>query len=159
VKLRWRFSSDPGVTGAGWWVDDIAITNAVIPGSCATGAPASPKEASPDGGMTASRAASGTAVELSYAPGCGTIDNAVYWGAGPIAGTVVWTNVACAVGNTGRASFDPGDPLPNGLLYFVIVGQSGTKEGSYGAGSAGERPEAVGIGACDKPQDLAGTCP
>jgi hypothetical protein len=39
------------------------------------------------------------------------------------------------------------------------VGQNATKEGSYGTGTAGERAEAIGIGACDKPRDLTGTCP
>ena len=61
--------------------------------------------------------------------------------------------------NTGRATFDPGDPAPDGFFYFVIVGQSVSKEGSYGRGTLGERPEAIGVGACDRPQDLAGTCP
>ena len=159
VKLRWRFSSDAGVAGAGWWVDDIAITNAVIPGTCSAGTAANPKEASPDGRMTASRAASGTSIDLTYVPGCGTTDNAIFWGSAPIGGGLAWTNAACGVGNTGRSSFDPGDPAPDGLFYFVIVGQSATKEGSYGTGASGERPEAIGIGACDKPQDLTGSCP
>jgi hypothetical protein len=109
--------------------------------------------------MTAARATSGTAVEAVYVPGCGTQDNAVFWGTGPIAGSINWTNTACAVDNTGRATFDPGDPAPDTFFYFVIVGQDATKEGSYGAGTLGERPEAIGIGVCDKPQDLAGTCP
>jgi hypothetical protein len=159
VKLRFRFSSDGGVTGKGWWVDDIAITNAVIPGTCTAGAPAAPKEPSADGGMTASRAPVGTAVQVSYLPGCGTLDNAIYWGIGPIVGAPVWTNAACAVDNTGHATFDPGDPPPDGLLYFVIVGQNAVSEGSYGTGTFGERAEAIGIGACDKPQTLAGSCP
>jgi hypothetical protein len=159
VKLRWRFSSDGGITGKGWWVDDIAITNAVIPGTCSAGAAPAPKEPSADGGMTAAKAASGTGVDLTYLPGCGTLDNAVYWGAGPITASPVWTNAACAVGNTGRATFDPGDPLPDTFAYFVIVGQHGPAEGSYGTSTSGERPEAIGIGACDEPQVLGGTCP
>jgi carboxypeptidase T len=159
VKLRWRFSTDSGVTGKGWWVDDIAITNAVIPGTCIGGIAGNPKEPSANGDMTAARSTSGSAVGLDYLPGCGTLDNAVYWGTGPVSGSVVWTNAACAVGNTGHATFDPGDPPPDGFFYFVIVGQSETKEGSYGTGSSGERPEAIGIGACDRPQDLSGTCP
>ena len=159
IKLRWHFSSDYSNTGQGWWIDDVAITNVVFPVACTAGAAANPKEASPDGHMTAARAASGTAVDLSYTPGCGTLDNAVYWGNGPIDGSVVWTHAACALGNTGSSSFDPGDPPPDGLIYFVIVGQNGLKEGSYGAGTAGERPEAIGVGACDKPQDLTGSCP
>jgi hypothetical protein len=157
VKLRWRMSSDGGVIGAGWWVDDIAITNAIIPGVCAAGTASNPKEASPEGAMKASRS-TGTAVAVTYTPGCGTLDNAVYWGIGPINGTYAWTNVACALGNSGHAVFDPGDPAPDTLLYFVIVGQNATNEGSYGTSSFGERPEAVS-GACDKPQILTGTCP
>jgi hypothetical protein len=159
VKLRWRFGTDGGATAKGWWIDDIAITNAVLPGVCSAGTAPTPKEPSANGGMTAGRAPSGTAVELSYLPGCGTTDNAVYWGTGPIAGAVAWTNAACAVDNTGHAGFDPGDPAPDGFFYFVIVGQNATKEGSYGTDTLGERPEAIGVGACDRPQDLAGTCP
>ena len=159
VKLRWRFSSDSAVTRAGWWLDDVSITNAIIPGTCSAGASPNPKEASPEGHMTASRAVSGTAVNVAYAPGCGTTDNAVYWGSGPILGSLSWTNAACSLGNTGLAAFDPTDPAPDSFFYFVIVGQSATKEGSYGTVNSVERPEAIGIGACDKPQDLTGTCP
>jgi hypothetical protein len=159
VKLRWRFSSDSNLTRAGWWVDDIAVTNVLVPGICAPGAAPNPGEPSADGSMTASRAPSGTGVELAHAPGCGTLDNAVYWGAGPIAGSVAWTGAACGVSDTGRATFDPGDPPPGSFFYFVIVGQNAAREGSYGRGTAGERGEAIGVGACDKPQDLTGTCP
>jgi len=158
IKLRWRFSSDGGVIGAGWWVDDVAVTNAVIPGACASGTASNPKEASPEGAMKASRIA-GTGVELTYTPGCGTLDNAVYWGTGPIVGAPDWTQSACGVGNTGHATFDPGVPGPDTLVYFVIVGQNAAKEGSFGLSTAGERVEADGVGACDRPQDLTGTCP
>ncbi len=34
VTLRWRFSTDTSVNGGGWWVDDIAITNVMVPSSC-----------------------------------------------------------------------------------------------------------------------------
>ena len=36
VKLAWRYGSDPGVNGEGWYVDDIALTHAQLPGSCTT---------------------------------------------------------------------------------------------------------------------------
>jgi bacillopeptidase F (M6 metalloprotease family) len=39
VMLRWRFSSDGSVTYAGWWVDDIAITNVMVPSDCDSGEP------------------------------------------------------------------------------------------------------------------------
>jgi hypothetical protein len=158
VKLRWKFSSDAGVVGAGWWVDDVAITNAIIPGTCSAGTAPNPKEASADGAMKASRRP-GTGIDVTYAPGCGTLDNAVYWGTGSIVDAPNWTNAACALSNSGHAMFDPGDPGPGTLLYFVVVGQNAVNEGSYGPGAAGERLEAVGVGACDKPQVLTGSCP
>jgi hypothetical protein len=108
--------------------------------------------------MKASRS-SGTAVDVTYAPGCGALDSAVYWGTGPIAGAPAWTNAACALGNSGHTIFDPGDAAPGTLLYFVVVGYNGANEGSYGAATGGERPEAIGVGACDRPQILTGTCP
>ncbi len=164
IKLRWRFGTDSAVVRAGWWVDDIRVTNALLPGACSSGTPGAPTEASPVAApMTSERATGGTAVTLDYRPGCGALDNAVYWGASPIAGALSWTSSACAVGNTGRSTFDPGAPPPGGFYYFVIVGQTSTKEGSYGLGQGvsgpAERPEAAGVGACDRPQDLTGTCP
>jgi hypothetical protein len=34
VMLRWRLSTDGSVTYQGWWVDDISITNVMVPSSC-----------------------------------------------------------------------------------------------------------------------------
>ena len=109
--------------------------------------------------MTASRAVASTAVELMYQPACGTTDNAVFWGTGPIVGSLSWTDAACGRDNTGHASFDPGNLAPDSFVYFVIVGQNAAKEGSYGTATSGERPEATGVGACDKAQVLVGSCP
>jgi hypothetical protein len=158
VKIRWRLSSDNRESGTGWWVDDISVTRAIIPGTCSAGTAPNPKEASADGAMKASRLG-GTGIDVTYTPGCGTLDNAIYWGTGTIAGSPAWTSAACALGNSGHAAFDPGDPGPDTLLYFVVVGQNATSESSYGAGAGGERAEASGVGACDKPQVLTGTCP
>ncbi len=36
VILRWRLSTDGSVTYQGWWVDEIAITNVMVPGDCET---------------------------------------------------------------------------------------------------------------------------
>ncbi len=164
IKLRWRIGTDATGTGAGWWVDDISVTNSVFRQVCAPGLPSAPAEAGgPASPMTASRSAAGSAVDVAFGSGCGTLDNVIFWGNGPIVGDSNWTQAACSLGNTGLASFDPGDPAPGEFVYFVIVGQSATAEGSYGVAwdgvSSTERPEAVGIGACDKPQVLNGTCP
>ncbi len=163
IKLRWRISSDSTGTGAGWWIDDVAVTNAVFRQACFPGNAPSPGEAGVVSPVTASRAGAGTGVDVSYGPACGTVDNVVYWGYGPISGAPAWTQAACAIGNTGHGTFDPGDPAPGELLYFVVVGQSATREGSYGTSFDGqiatERPPASGVAACGKLQDLSGTCP
>jgi hypothetical protein len=39
VQLRWRLSTDGSVTYPGWWVDDISITNVMVPSGCDTGEP------------------------------------------------------------------------------------------------------------------------
>jgi hypothetical protein len=45
------------------------------------------------------------------------------------------------------------------FFYFVVVGQNYQEEGSYGRDSEGlERPEAIGLGACDEPRSLDGVC-
>ena len=36
VKLRWLYRTDSAQTGAGWFVDDIALTHAQVPGACTT---------------------------------------------------------------------------------------------------------------------------
>lgn len=34
IKLRWSFATDGGVTGPGWWLDDIRVTHTQLPGMC-----------------------------------------------------------------------------------------------------------------------------
>lgn len=36
VKLRWTFGTDGGVTGPGWWLDDIRVTHTQVPGMCSS---------------------------------------------------------------------------------------------------------------------------
>jgi hypothetical protein len=37
VKLRWLYRTDTAQTGEGWYVDDVAITHAQVPGMCTVG--------------------------------------------------------------------------------------------------------------------------
>ena len=118
-----------------------------------------PAEPSPVGDMFVSPA-SGTALNVAYTPACGALDHAIYWGRGPTVGVPGWTNVACNLGRSTQALFDPGTPPVGSFYYFVIVGQNAVEEGSYGRSSAGaERPQSQGLGSCDRPQVLANTCP
>jgi len=115
-------------------------------------------EAAGDGSLTAGPAF-GSFVQISWTPACNATDHTVYWGTGPAAGAPNWTGAACALGTIGSASFNPGTPPAGKFIYFVVVGRTGFNEGSYGRSSAGlERPEAVGVGACDIPQTLNVAC-
>ncbi|GEM_PF-4185935 len=94
------------------------------------------------------------AIDVTYTPACDAADHTIYFGDLSLVSTYDWSDAACNVGVSGAASF-----TDNGLadLFFVIVGNDGVKEGSYGRDSAGlERPEDVGTPVCDTVQDLAG---
>ena len=115
---------------------------------------ANPKEASPSGAMTAQRA--GAAVTVAYDPACGATQHTVYAGnLGTLrSGGLAWSQRFCALGASGSLSF-----VPSGSVYFVVVGNNGAIEGSYGVTPAGERPPAGAGGACSYTQDLSGSCP
>ena len=38
IQLRWLYRSDGATNGQGWFVDDIALSRAMVPGPCATDA-------------------------------------------------------------------------------------------------------------------------
>jgi len=116
-------------------------------------------EASKEGSPIAALKGSGTSININYTPANCATDHSVFWGQSPISGNLSWTNGVCGLGTSGTASFDPGNPNPNSFFYFVIVGNNGAVEGSYGKNSSSvERPEATGISGCDFPQDLLDTC-
>ena len=105
--------------------------------------------------MTAQRG-SGASVAVTYAAACGATQHTVY--AGNLAtlrpGGLAWSQRFCSLGATGTLSF-----TPTGNVYFVVAGNNGTNEGSYGRTSSGERPAAGSGGACTYTQNLSGTCP
>jgi hypothetical protein len=114
-----------------------------------------PKETSPLGNLTAQRG-SGGSVSVTYTPSCGATQHTVY--AGDLLtlrpGGLAWSQRFCSLGVSGILSF-----TPSGSVYFVVAGNNGTTEGSYGRTSTGERPHAPSGGACSYVQDLTGTCP
>jgi hypothetical protein len=77
-----------------------------------------------------------------------------------MAGGLAWIDSACARGADGSSDFDPGTGPPAGeFYYFVIVGNNGTSEGSYGKNSSSaERPNAAPAVDCFT-QQLTGACP
>jgi len=95
------------------------------------------------------------AIDLTYAPACDATDHTIYFGALDDVATYAYSGAACHVGDSGSATFDPGP----GDFFFLVVGNTGWAEGSYGSDSAGaERPEDIGTAGCDLVQDLSGSC-
>ncbi len=95
-------------------------------------------------------------VAFSYTPACGATDHSIVYGSleAPDRGT--YLGRACGIGTSGAGVFNPGA----GSVFFLIVGDNGTVEGSYGTNSSGvERPESFGLAACDRPQVLTTLCP
>ena len=120
-------------------------------------APPTPKEASPTGSLRA-RKGTGSSVVVTYAAACGATNHTIYAGSLSTLRSqgIVWSQRYCAQGISGTATFTPA----TGNQYFVIVGNNGTLEGSYGRRSGGaERPAAGAGGSCAYTQQLSGTCP
>jgi len=120
-------------------------------------APPMPAEASAAGQLRAHKGAGGV-VSVSYAAACGATDHTLYAGSLSTLRTqgIVWSQRYCALGASGSASFIPA----SGGQYFVLVGNNGAIEGSYGRASNGTERRAAGSGgACSYTQQLGGTCP
>ena len=92
-------------------------------------------------------------IDISYTPACDAMDHTIYYGDLSTVATYSYAGAECFVGVTGTASLDPG----TGSVFFVVVANDTTNEGSYGKDSSGiERPEDTGTPVCDQLQDLAG---
>jgi len=109
--------------------------------------------------MRASWNATTGRVEITFTPSCDSTAHTIYWGDLAGVSTYAYSGALCGVGS-GSASFDPGLER----AFFLVVGNNGVAEGSYGTylppgGPPTERPEHTGTPGCDYSQDLAGvTC-
>ena len=95
-------------------------------------------------------------VSVSYDPACEATDHAIY--SGNLANVSVhqYDRTICHVGATGTADFT----LAGGNRFWVIVGQNGVIEGSYGLYDEPpvERPEADLVSTCNLPWDPGSIC-
>ncbi len=126
----------------------------VTAGAGAPGEASNPETGADQMRVTSYDPATGS-IALAFASACDATDHDVRWG--PLSGvsSYEYTGAECGVGATGSASFNPGA----GAFFFLVVGNNGSLEGSYGLGVAGaERPEASGPAGCDYPRDLTATC-
>lgn len=92
-------------------------------------------------------------IDFLYAPACDASQHTIYSGPLSALPTYGYSAAKCNVGASGSGSFVP----VAGDLFFLIVGNDGAREGSYGTNGAGaERPEDTATPGCDLPQDLGG---
>jgi hypothetical protein len=118
--------------------------------------PATPGEASRSAPMrvTSFDRATGN-VSVSYAPACGAVDHTAYIGRFADLPALTYTAQACGLGAGGSATFHLGATS----YFWLIVGNDGVREGSYGTkGSGVERPEDTSLTTCSFPQDLSRRC-
>jgi hypothetical protein len=93
-------------------------------------------------------------VHVTYTAACNSLSHAVYWGNLSQLASYAWSGAQCVSG-AGSIDFTP----PAEDIFFVVVGNNGMNEGSYGRDSQNiQRPEAVAIGSCDLPQMLSPSC-
>jgi hypothetical protein len=94
-------------------------------------------------------------IDVHFTPACDATDHTILYGSLDHVSQYDYTGAHCHAGNTGQVSFDPGP----GSSFFLVVGNNGWAEGSFGTDSQGvERPESLGTPGCDLVQDLSGTC-
>ena len=112
------------------------------------------KQDTPAEEMLASYDSGAGMIDVTFTAACDATEHTIYYGDLANVSSYTYTGAACAVGASGSATFDPG--LAN--AFFVVVGNNGTVEGSYGTDGSIERPEDTGTAVCDIPQDLGSTC-
>jgi hypothetical protein len=100
------------------------------------------------------------AIDIAFTPACDGTDQNIYWGDLAEVSLYDYTGVECSVGMGGTASFNPGV----GSYYFLIVGNNGNVEGSYGFKQpdvpplGDQRPEDIDTTGCPYPRELTAIC-
>jgi hypothetical protein len=131
---------------------EMAMANASISGVFGVPGEASHGDV-PANQMTASYDNGTGDIVVEYTPACDATDHTVYYGDLSGLSTYAYTGAACFIGSSGTTAFDPG----TGSYFFLVVGNDGSEEGSYGVdGFSVERPEDIGTPTCDHTQNLGG---
>jgi hypothetical protein len=128
VKIRFHLSGDYLYPGGSWWVDDLAVTGALVPGSCSSAAAGPPPI--PDGGlvpgppMRASK--SGGSVLITWdTTQCPATAVTVYRGA--IGSFGAFVGAACNLPPTGTATL----AIPDNSWFLVAATDGVSTDGSY----------------------------
>jgi hypothetical protein len=92
---------------------------------------------------------------LSFETACLTTDNTIEYGPLASVASYGYSGQECNIGTSGTYAW----AYPAGDLFFLVVGNDGVAEGSYGLDSTpGERPEDSTVMTCSIPQILTDRC-
>ena len=143
VKIRFHVSGDHIYVGGHWWIDDVVVTQAIVPGMCQTTAAGPPPI--PDGGfvpgtpMRASRSGGNVVVTWDAAQ-CPTATVNIYRGA--IGSHASFTGGHCGLPGNGSATI----ALPDNVWFLVAATDGASTDGSYGRTAAGVESTYAGSG-------------
>jgi hypothetical protein len=165
IQFRWRFTSDPGAEYAGFYLDDIAVTNVRLPNTCTPDTCAGQPNATPcddglgctvgdtcGGGTCQPGSAVPPPAEVSGVEVDGTASTALTWTALP--GAVVYdvasstlsdlrvngtATATCLQNDVANAAYVDGrpDPAVGDGYYYLIRGVGICGSGTYGTDSQG----------------------
>ena len=144
VKIRFRLSGDLLYPGGSWWVDDIQVTETLVPGSCTTQAAGPPPI--PDGatvpGQPLTVATSGADLVLNWdATQCPPTAVNIYWG--NLGDFSTFFGGVCGLAPSGAATVS----LPDNV-WFVVAGTDGAStDGSWSRDGAGNEKNYAGASA------------
>jgi len=144
VKIRFHLSGDHLYSGGNWWVDDVAVTKALIPGACQStpaGPPPIPDGASvPGTPMRASRSGANVVVTWDVAQ-CTPVAVTVY--RGTIGAYAAFTGATCNLPPSGAATV----AMPANSWFVVAATDGGSTDGSYARGANGTELNYAGASA------------
>jgi hypothetical protein len=136
IQFRWRFSSDPGAEFAGFYLDDIEVTNVRLPNACTPDtcagqpAPAEVSGVAVDGDSTTTLTWSAVAGAVTYDVASSTLSDL------RVNGTSTATCVANDLPSPSFVDARP-DPEPGDGYFYMVRGASNCAAGSYGSDSFG----------------------
>ena len=135
IQFRWRFSSDPGAEYAGFYLDDIAVTNVILPNTCTTQACAGQPPAEVSGVEVDDASATTLAWTALPAPVAYDIVSSTLSDL-RMNGTSTATCVVNALAGPSFVDGRPDPPIGDGY-YYLIRGSNACGPGTYGTNSAG----------------------
>jgi hypothetical protein len=144
VKIRFRLSGDYFYPSGSWWVDDIQVTQTLVPSSCTTQAAGPPPI--PDGasvpGLPLTVTPSGANLSLSWdAAACPPTAVNIYWG--NLGSFASFAGGFCGQAPSGSATIT----LPDNVWFLVAGTNGGNTDGSWSRDQLGSEKSYAGASA------------